>query len=203
MKKVRDCFCLLLLSSAAWATPLGGAARTVIPSDIQQIISVDYRALRNSETAQVLKEQVLPESLRQFEGALKSVGINPEKDVEQLTFASYRSGKQGVRIVDIGPGQVQRDALPPAVARARAGRPHRGGAERAGAPGRARPAPRAADHLSRRVLTGPGPHSSRRSSSAPLAPTVSDRIPLRAATRSAMFEAQGCWVHEHRRASIE
>src|SRR5437868_1032270 len=97
MKKVRNCFCLLLLSSAAWATPLGGAARTVIPSDVQQIISVDYRALRNSETAQVLKEQVLPESLKQFEGALKSVGINPEKDVEQLTFASYRSDQQGTQ----------------------------------------------------------------------------------------------------------
>jgi len=104
MKKVRNCFCLLLLSSAAWATPLGGAARTAIPSDVQQIISVDYRALRNSETAQVLKEQVLPESLKQFEGALKSVGINPEKDVEQLTFASYRSGKQGVRIIGVAQG---------------------------------------------------------------------------------------------------
>jgi hypothetical protein len=104
MKKVRDCFCLLLLSSVAWAMPLGGSARTVIPSDIQQIISVDYRALRNSETAQVLKQQVLPESLKQFEGALKGVGINPEKDVEQLTFASYRSGKQGVRIVGVAQG---------------------------------------------------------------------------------------------------
>src|SRR5438874_10824440 len=104
MKKVRHCFCLLLFSSAAWAMPLGGSARTVIPSDIQQIISVDYRALRNSETAQVLKEQVLPESLKQFEGALKSVGMNPEKDVEQLTFASYRRGKQGVRRVGVAQG---------------------------------------------------------------------------------------------------
>src|SRR5437016_6660352 len=104
MKKVRNCFCLLLLSNAAWATPLGSSARTVIPSDVQQIISVDYRALRNSETAQVLKEQVLPESLKQFEGALKSVGINPEKDVEQLTFASYQSGRQGVRIVGVAQG---------------------------------------------------------------------------------------------------
>ena len=87
MKKVRDCFCLLLLSSAAWAMPLGGSARTVIPSDVQQIISVDYRALRNSETAQVLKQQVLPDSLKQFEGALKGVGINPEK-----AQATYRNG---------------------------------------------------------------------------------------------------------------
>src|SRR6266481_6269180 len=40
---------VLMLSAAAWAMPLGSSARTVIPSDIQQIISVDYRALKNSE----------------------------------------------------------------------------------------------------------------------------------------------------------
>ena len=105
MKIVKGSLCLLaLLSAAAWAMPLGSSARTVIPSDIQQIISVDYRALRNSETAQALKQQVLPESLKEFEGALKGVGIDPEKDVEQLTFAAYRSGKQGVRVVGVAQG---------------------------------------------------------------------------------------------------
>src|SRR6266446_10974562 len=85
MKKMRDCFCLLLLSSAAWAMPLGSSARTVIPSDVQQIISVDYRALKNSDTAMALKQQVLPPSLKDFEGALRGVGIDPDRDVEQLT----------------------------------------------------------------------------------------------------------------------
>jgi hypothetical protein len=84
---------------------LGSSARTVIPSDIQQIISVDYRALKNSDTAMALKEQVLPPSLKEFEGALRGVGIDPDKDVEQLTFASYRLGKQGVRIVGVAQGQ--------------------------------------------------------------------------------------------------
>src|SRR5205814_9930191 len=106
MKRAVVCVLVLLLCAVAWAMPLGSSARTAIPSDIQQIISVDYRALKNSETAQALKAQVLPESLKQFEGALKSVGINPEKDVEQLTFASYRSGKQGVRIVGVAQGFV-------------------------------------------------------------------------------------------------
>src|SRR2546423_3896727 len=100
MKKVRDCFCLVLLSSAAWALPLGSSARTVIPSDIQQIISVDYRSMKNSNTAMQLKAQVLPENLKQFEAALKGVGIDPEKDVDQLTFASYRM-KQAVRVVGV------------------------------------------------------------------------------------------------------
>src|SRR5881398_1677813 len=105
MKRVVICLLMLLLCAASCAMPLGSSARTAIPSDIQQIISVDYRALKNSETAQALKNQVLPESLKQFEGALKSVGIDPEKDVEQLTFASYRTGKQGVRVVGLAQGQ--------------------------------------------------------------------------------------------------
>jgi hypothetical protein len=105
MKIVKYCFCvLMLLSAVASAMPLGSSARSVIPSDVQQIISVDYRTLRNSETAQALKQQVLPESLKQFEGALKGVGIDPEKDVEQLTFASYRNAKKDVRIVGIAQG---------------------------------------------------------------------------------------------------
>ena len=96
---------MLFLSAAASAMPLGTNSRAVIPSDIQQIISVDYRALKNSETAQALKQQVLPENLKQFEGALKGVGIDPEKELEQLTFASYRARKSGVQIVGIAQGQ--------------------------------------------------------------------------------------------------
>jgi len=111
MKRAVICVLMLLLCAVAWAMPLGSSARTAIPSDIQQIISVDYRALKNSETAQALKAQVLPESLKQFEGALKSVGIDPEKDVEQLTFASYRAGKQGVRVVGLAQGQFPTAAV--------------------------------------------------------------------------------------------
>jgi hypothetical protein len=95
----------LLLYPAVWGLPLGSSARTAIPSEIQQIISVDYRTLKNSDTAMALKQQVLPPSLKQFEGALRGLGINPDKDVEQLTFASYRSGKQGVLVVGIAQGQ--------------------------------------------------------------------------------------------------
>jgi hypothetical protein len=106
MKTVTGGICvLLLLSASAWPMALGSSARTVIPSDIQQIISVDYRALKNSDTAMALKQQVLPPSLKEFEVALRGVGIDPDRDVEQLTFASYRSGKQGVRIVGIAQGQ--------------------------------------------------------------------------------------------------
>ena len=112
MKTVKGSLCILLLMSAtAWSMPLGSSARTVIPSDIQQIISVDYRALKNSDTAMALKQQVLPPSLKEFEGALRGVGIDPDKDVEQLTFASYRSGKQGVKVVGVAQGQFAMAAV--------------------------------------------------------------------------------------------
>ena len=107
----RSFIAVLLSGSVSWAMPLGTNARTVIPADIQQIISVDYRSLRNSDTAMALKAQVLPEAMKQFEEALKGVGIIPDKDVEQLTFASYRVPKQGVRIVGIAQGQFPAKAF--------------------------------------------------------------------------------------------
>jgi hypothetical protein len=94
-----------LFSGMAFALPLGTSTRAVIPADIQQIICVDYRMLKNSDTAMQLKQQVLPPSMKKFETALKGVGIDPDKDVEQLTFASYRTPKKDVRVVGVAQGE--------------------------------------------------------------------------------------------------
>ncbi len=108
MNFAKHCTSVLLLSlvalPAAWSAPLGSSERSVIPSELQQLISVDYRALRNSDTAMQLQQQVLPESLKQFEVALKGVGIDPDKDVDQLTFVSYRTGKQDLKVVGLAEG---------------------------------------------------------------------------------------------------
>jgi hypothetical protein len=90
---------------------MGSSARTVIPADIQQIICVDYRSLKNSDTAMALKQQVLPPGLKQFETALKGVGISPDRDVDQLTFASYRLPKQGVLVVGVAQGSFAIDTV--------------------------------------------------------------------------------------------
>ena len=94
----------LLSSAAVWAMPLGSQARGVVPSDIQQLISVDYRALKNSDTAMALKQQIEPDNLKQFEEALKGAGIDTEKDVEQLTVASYRNARQTIKMVGVAQG---------------------------------------------------------------------------------------------------
>jgi hypothetical protein len=89
---------------SANAMPLNSSARAVVPADLQQLISVDYRALKDSSTAMKLKEQVLPENLKQFESALKSIGIDPDKDVDSLSFASFRTPKMGVKAVGVAAG---------------------------------------------------------------------------------------------------
>jgi hypothetical protein len=106
----------LLLSGAmclpAAAAPLSSNARTVVPSAVQQIISVDYRDLRDSQSARALRDRVLPDNIKQFEAALKGAGIDPDKDVEQLTFVSYRGPKNVLRSVGIAQGPFkQKDFL--------------------------------------------------------------------------------------------
>ncbi|HVP43924.1 MAG TPA: hypothetical protein VMS96_10860 [Terriglobales bacterium] len=81
---------VLLLALPAMAATLGTAANAVIPAEVQQIISVDYRRVTNSETAMALKGRVLPENLKQFETALRAVGIDPATQMDSLTFVSYR-----------------------------------------------------------------------------------------------------------------
>jgi hypothetical protein len=91
------------LATSAVAAPVGSSARAAIPAQAQQIISVDYRALRNSESGMALKNRVLPENLKQFEESMRGMGVDPEKDVDQLTFVSFRS-KAGVKTVGIAQG---------------------------------------------------------------------------------------------------
>ncbi len=81
---------VLMLALPAIAATLGTAANSVIPAEVQQIISVDYRRVNNSETAMALKSRVFPDNLKQFESALRGVGINPENEMDTLTFVSYR-----------------------------------------------------------------------------------------------------------------
>ena len=102
---------LLLATPGVWAAAIPSSARTAIPAEVQQIITVDYRTLKNSDTAMALKQQVLPPSVKSFEEELKGVGINPDKDVDQLTFASYRAAMQGTRVVGAAQGSFSRQTV--------------------------------------------------------------------------------------------
>jgi hypothetical protein len=99
---------VVLIAAPGWGAALGTAAGTAIPSEVQQIITVDYRQLAQSPTALALKAKVLPDNLRDLETALRGVGVDPDKDVDSLTFASFRTKDQGLRIIGIAQGQFSR-----------------------------------------------------------------------------------------------
>lgn len=111
MKLFKLCLVSLLLVSMAYAMPLNSSARSCVPADLLQLISVDYRALKDSSTAMALKQQLMPDNIKQFEAALKGIGLDPEKDVDTLTFASFRTGKQGVKTVGVAAGPFNMKAV--------------------------------------------------------------------------------------------
>ena len=111
MRFLRICLASLLLVGMTYAMPLNSSARTVIPADLLQLISVDYRTLKDSPTAMALKQQLMPENIKQFEAALKAIGLDTDKDVDSLTFASFRSGKQGVKTVGVAAGPFNMKAV--------------------------------------------------------------------------------------------
>src|ERR1700754_1113047 len=95
--------CSAALCSAA---QLSSDAKSAIPRDVQQIISVDYRAMQNSTAAMELKDRVLPPELKRLETALKTSGLKVDQDADVLTFAAFRDpAGQGTRIVGIAQGQ--------------------------------------------------------------------------------------------------
>ena len=100
-------FCLavlLLCATAAIAMPIASSARAMMPSEIQQLIGVDYRALKDSPTAIALKQQVMPDNLKELESALKGIGIDSEHDLDQLNFASFRTEKKGIQTIGVAKG---------------------------------------------------------------------------------------------------
>jgi hypothetical protein len=111
MKFFKICLTSLLLVSMAYAMPLNSSARSCIPAELLQLVSVDYRAIKDSPTAMALKQQLLPENIKQFEAALKNIGIDPDKDVDTLTFASFHSGKQGIKTIGFASGPFNMKAV--------------------------------------------------------------------------------------------
>ena len=105
MKRFTIALAFILSALPVFASSLGTAARTVIPVDVQQIINVDYRQLKGSDTAMAMKAKLLPPNMKQFEDALKGVGVVPDRDLEQITLASFRTKSKGLDIIGIAQGQ--------------------------------------------------------------------------------------------------
>ena len=104
-------FVLLLSGMPARAASLATAARTVVPREVQQIINVDYRRLKNSETAMEMKSRLVPANMKQFEDALKDIGVVADRDMDQITLASFRTKDHGIQIIGIAQGTFPRKKI--------------------------------------------------------------------------------------------
>jgi len=94
-----------------FAAPLSGNAKQAIPYDIQQIIQVDYRVLNGSPTALALKEKLMPPQLKNLEVALKKAGLNDTEDVDNLTFALFRTKGSSLALIGIAQGNIPTNKL--------------------------------------------------------------------------------------------
>ncbi len=102
---------LMLSGVPGFAASLATAARTVIPVEVQQIINVDYRRMKNSDTAMQMKAKLLPPNMKQFEDALKGIGVVPERDLEQITLATFRTKDNNLQVIGVAQGQFPRKKL--------------------------------------------------------------------------------------------
>jgi hypothetical protein len=100
----------LVSSLPSFAASLATAARSVIPHEVQQIINVDYRRMKNSDTAMQMKSKLMPPNMKQFEDALKDIGVVVDRDIDQITLASFRT-KSGLQIIGIAQGTFPRKKI--------------------------------------------------------------------------------------------
>src|SRR6266700_2199270 len=102
---------------SGFAASLGTATRSVIPTEVQQVINVDYRRMKSSDTAMDMKAKLLPPNMKQFEDALKGIGVVPDRDMDQITLASFRTKDHGLQIIGIAQGQFPRKKLAASISK--------------------------------------------------------------------------------------
>lgn len=96
---------MVITGVPSFASSLGTSTRAVIPSEVQQIINVDYRRMKNSDTAMAMQNKLIPPDMKQFEDALKGIGVDPDKDLDQITIASFRTKEKALQMVSVAQGQ--------------------------------------------------------------------------------------------------
>lgn len=101
----------VLTGVPGFGSSLGTATRSVIPSEVQQIINVDYRRMKNSDAAMAMQTKLIPPNMKQFEDALKSIGVDPDKDLDQITIASFRTKDHNLEMVSVAQGQFPRKKI--------------------------------------------------------------------------------------------
>ena len=85
----------LFAGATLYAAQLSSDARSAIPSDLRQLVVIDYRQMQNSPSAVQLRDQVMPPELKRFSEALRKSGLDDNHNVDELAFATFRLNIRG------------------------------------------------------------------------------------------------------------
>ena len=95
---------IVAFSAVASAAPISPVVCRVIPAKFQQIISIDYDTVQHSRTAMALKAEVFPKTFSDIEAALKTVGVDSEKELQSLTFVFFRDEERKLKMIAVASG---------------------------------------------------------------------------------------------------
>ncbi len=100
----------LTLSPAARAGTLGSEVIGLFPQSVGEFAYADMKDAQQYKWFPQLQQQMLPLRFRQFEDFLKSAGIDPATQVEDLAFAAIpATGKQPEEVLGVALGEFQPD----------------------------------------------------------------------------------------------
>jgi len=110
---------LALAPAPATASPVSNDIISMFPKDAGEVAYANLKSARQYPWFDSLKEQMLPARFKQFEAFLKSAGIDPDSQVEELAWAMVPSMPANAtatavpsseEIVGIALGQFQPDS---------------------------------------------------------------------------------------------
>jgi len=103
--------CAALAPSPASANSLGNDIIGMFPKDMSEFAYIDMKAARQLPWFAQLQQQMLPSNFRQFETFLRSAGVNPDTEIDELAWgASSATSQHPYEIAGVALGSFSPDS---------------------------------------------------------------------------------------------
>jgi hypothetical protein len=103
---------LVLLVPGGWAGTLNTDVIGLFPKSVGEFAYADMKTAQQYKWFPQLEKQIMPARFRQFQEFLKSVGIDPNTQVDDLAFGAIPAGgKQPEEVLGVALGEFQPDTI--------------------------------------------------------------------------------------------
>ena len=102
---------VLLFSGLLGAQQAAQVAFACFPADTQQVAYSNFAQLRSSPDYPQIREHVLYQQLGGFQNFLRSVGVNPEKDVDEVILGWRGQSLSGLGSFGVAAGRYEPDRV--------------------------------------------------------------------------------------------